>query len=180
MRAAEVPAFLAELSALGVVVEPSGSGQLRVSVPRSVTSPAEVARRVRAAKPALLEYFARTGNAEAEADAAPVSSSPRRPLPGLAALDLALYGPDALPRRHTPPPVSAPEDRPHASPVRLCGNCSRWRPHSPGAEGGDCSAGWKAHGLTPYPPELGALPVTARGSRCWANDGSGWRKAVRA
>lgn len=176
MRAAEVPAFLAELSALGVSIEPSGSGQLRVSVPRSVPSPAEIARRVRAAKPALLAYF---GNAEAEA--APGSSSPRRfPPPVPAALDLALYGPDALPRRHTPPPVSAPEDRPHASPVQLCGNCSRWRPHSPGAEGGDCSAGWKAHGLNPYPPELGALPVTARGSRCWANDGSGWRKAVRA
>lgn len=178
MRAAEVPAFLAELSALGVSIEPSGSGQLRVSVPRSVTSPAEIARRVRAAKPALLEHFART--AEAEAGATPGTSSARRSLPSVLAADSALYGPDAAPRRHAPPPEQAPEDRPHASPVQLCGNCSRWRPHSPGAEGGDCSAGWKAHGLTPYPAELGALPVTARGSRCWANDGSGWRKAVRA
>lgn len=179
MRAAEVPAFLAELSALGVSIEPSGSGQLRVSVPRSVTSPADVARRVRAAKPALLEHFART--AEAEAGAAPGSSSPRRfPPPVLASLDLALYGPDAFPRRHTPPPISAPEDRPHASPVQLCGNCSRWRPHAPGAEGGDCSAGWTAHGLTPYPRELGALPVTSRGSRCWANEGRSWRRRESA
>lgn len=177
MRRAEVPAFLAELSALGVVVEPSVSGQLRVSVPRSVPSSADVARRVREAKPALLAYF---GSAEAEALAAPVSSPPRRKAPPVWEGAPELYGADAAPRRHAPPPEQAPEERPHASPVKLCGNCSRWRPHAPGAEGGDCLAGWAAHGLTPYPPELGALPVTSRGSRCWADRGRGWRRKVAA
>ena len=175
MRAAEVPGFLAELSALGVVVTPDGPGQLRVTVPRSVTSSADVARRIRSMKPALLAYFERQN---AEAEGAP--ASPRRA--GLEAWEGAadVYGPDALPRRHAPPSEQVPEERPHVSPVQVCGGCSRWSPDFPGAEGGSCSAGFKAHGLPPFPPEFGTLPVTSRGSRCWAWGGKGWRKAVRA
>lgn len=173
MRAAEVPAFLAELAALGVGVEPDGPDALRVSVPRSVVSPAEVARRVRSAKPALLEHFARASGAPEQ-----VISSPRRP--GLPAWEgrADLYGADAGPRLHAPPPEQAPEDRPHASPVKLCGGCARWSPTHTGAEGGSCSAGWKAHGLAPIPGM--DLPETSRGSRCWAWGGQGWRKAVPA
>lgn len=181
MRAAEVPAFLAELAALGVTVEPDGAGGLRVGVPRSAVSSAEVARRVRSRKPELLEHFARAA-APAEQEAGPPPPgpvSPRRPgLPEWQG-DPALYGADALPRRHAPPPEQPPEDRPYASPVKLCGGCARWSPDAPGAEGGGCSAGWAAHDLPPM-PELGPLPVTSRGSRCWAWGGKGWRKAVRA
>lgn len=178
MRAAEVPGFLAELSALGVVVAPGGPGQLRVTVPRSVTSSADVARRIRSMKPALLVYFEQQ-NAEAEAAPKGVSSSPRRA--GLSAWEgkAEVYGPDAAPRRHAPPSEQVPEDRPHVSPAQVCGGCSRWTPDAPGTEGGSCSAGWKAHNLPPC-PEIGPFPVTSRGSRCWAWGGKGWRKAVRA
>jgi hypothetical protein len=176
MRAAEVTGFLAELAALGVTVEPDGAGGLRVGVPRSAVSSAEVARRVRSAKPALLEHFARAAEGP---ELAPPPVLPRRPgLPGWQG-DPELYGADALPRRHAPPPKQPTEDRPHASPVKLCGGCARWSPDAPGAEGGGCSAGWAAHDLPPM-PELGPLPVTSRGSRCWAWGGKGWRRAVRA
>ena len=182
MRAAEVPAFLAELSALGVMVEPDGAGGLRVRVPRSAVSPADVARRVRSAKPALLAHF-EGQNAEAKSSPEPareyVNSSHAGG--GLPAWEGSpdVYGVDALPRRHAPPASEAPEDRPHVSPVQVCGGCSRWTADAPGAEGGSCSAGWKAHNLPPC-PELGPYPVTSRGSRCWAWGGKGWRKAVRA
>ncbi len=178
MRAAEVSAFLAELAALGVRVEPDGPDALKVSVPRSAVSPAEVARRVRSAKPALLAHFNRERNARAGGTPDGVRSSPRRTglpeWPG----DPALYGADALPRRHAPPPEQAPQGRPHASAVKVCGGCSRWSPTHPGAEGGSCSAGWKAHGLAPIPGM--DLPETSRGSRCWAWAGQGWRRAVPA
>ncbi|SEJ70113.1 hypothetical protein SAMN04488058_1155 [Deinococcus reticulitermitis] len=176
MRAAEVPGFLAELAALGVAVEPDGPDSLRVKVPRAVVSPAEIARRVRSAKPALLEHFARA----AEGETGGGSLSPAR-RPGLPEWEGSpeVYGADALPRKHAPPPEQAPEDRPHVRADRVCGGCSRWAPDAPGAEGGSCSAGWAAHDLPPM-PDLGPLPVTSRGSRCWAWGGKGWRKAVRA
>lgn len=178
MRAAEVPGFLAELAALGVAVEPDGPDSLRVKVPRAVVSSADIARRVRAAKPALLEHFARA-SVPAEGQTGGGPSPARRPSIPAWEGSPEVYGPDALPRKHAPPPEQAPEDRPHVSPMKLCGGCARWSPDVPGAEGGSCSAGWAAHDLPPM-PELGPFPVTSRGSRCWAWGGKGWRKAVRA
>lgn len=183
MTLAGVPALLEELSALGVQIEPDGGGGLRVSVPRSVVSPAEVARRVRAVKPELLEHFSRAavtkpaqGPERSRADSG--SGVPCCGLePWLGASEV--YGADAGHRRHAPPRQDAPEDRPHASPLKVCGGCARWTPDGPGAEGGSCSAGWAAHDLPPM-PELGPHPVTSRGSRCWAYGGRGWRKVVTA
>lgn len=173
MRAAEVPAFLAELAGLGVVVEPDGPDALRVRVPRTAVSPAEVARRIRSAKLALLEHFARAAQGP-DGD----TLSPRRS--GLPAWEGAaeVYGPDALPRRHAPPSAAAPPDRPHVRPEQVCGGCLRWTPTHLGAEGGSCAAGWAAHDLAPIAGM--ELPETSRGSRCWAWGGKGWRRLVRA
>lgn len=178
MRPGQVPVFLAELSALGVTVEADSAGGLWVRFPKTIASPASIARRVRAVKPELLAYF-QDLNAEAKAEPGGKRLSPRRTgLPEWTG-DPELYGPDALPRKHAPPPELPPEDRPHASPLRLCGGCQLWTPHAPGSEMGYCSAGWEAQGLRPYYPGAKA-PETSRGSRCWAWGGKGWRKAVRA
>lgn len=181
MKAVEVPALLAELSSLGVTVEPDGAGGLRLRIPKTVPSTAEVARLVRPRKADILEYFERQEHGTAEGKSVPDRvSSPRRT--GLPAWEGSpeVYGRDALPRRHAPPSSTAPEERPGVNPLEVCGGCSRWTPDSEGAEGGTCSAGFKAHGLPPFPPEFGTLPVTSRGSRCWAWGGKGWRKAVPA
>lgn len=166
-----VPALLSRCSAVGLQVRLRADGTgLRLEAPE--VPPAELVREVRSAGRALLSYLKAVQNAEEETGG-PVSAVAS--LGGVSEWqgDPALYGADALPRRHAPPSSVPPLDRPHASPVKLCGNCSKWTADQLGAEMGDCAAGWNAHGIAPL---MGmTLPSTSRGSRCWASQGRGWR-----
>ena len=184
MNAVNVPELLSRLSAVGVrlTLKLDGEG---VTLEAPETPPAELLAAARAARADLLAYLkeqAAEGPRQEVSElrhssSLPPIAVPRPPLhPWMG--DPALYGLDALPRRHAPPGAAPPEDRPHASPVRLCGGCLRWEPDAPGAEMGSCAAGWYAHGLAPSKGM--PLPSTSRGSRCWASGGRGWRSGGRA
>lgn len=165
-----VTALLARCSAAGVQVGlKAGGGGLRLEAPD--TPPVELVQAVRARLPEVLAYLRQANLAAGQEDAS------RSPLQrsGYAEWTCipALYGLDALLRRHAPPATEPPEDRPGASPLKLCGGYARWQAEHSGAEIGECAAGWSAHGL---PLVLGMrLPNSSRGSSCWASLGHGWQ-----
>lgn len=169
-QSSAVTALLVRCSAAGMQVGlKSGGGGLRLEAPD--TPPAELVRAVRARLPEVLAYLRQANSAAGQEDASRFSLQ----RPGCAEWtgSPALYGLDALPRRHVPPATEPPEDRPDASPFRLCGGCARWQAEHSGAEMGECAAGWNAHGL-PQVLDM-RLPSTSRGSRCWASQGRGWQ-----